>query len=165
MPVAISEVAHQVAVSSIPKITVAATNGIDALKFEEDCREMKMEQTTIDKNTNSVQKQLSPKSVAQIVYLCQALSFFFGITAIAGVILNYLKRDEVKKTWLESHFLWQTRTFWIALIASFIGFILIFVLIGFLILAATLVWTVYRVIKGYLLLDENRPIETPSALI
>ncbi|CAL7961568.1 conserved hypothetical protein [Gammaproteobacteria bacterium] len=111
------------------------------------------------------QKQLSPKNIAQIVYLCQVLSFFFGITAIVGVILTYLKRDEVKGAWLESHFVWQIRTFWIGLAASFVGFILTFILIGFLVLAATLVWIVYRVIKGYLLLDENRPIEAPSALI
>ena len=110
-------------------------------------------------------KNLSLKNIAQIVYLCQALSFFFGITAVAGVILNYLKRDEVKGTWLESHFVWQIRTFWISLIASLIGFILIFILIGFLILAATLVWTIYRVIKGYLLLSENKLIENPRATI
>jgi uncharacterized membrane protein len=114
---------------------------------------------------DSEQKQLSPKNIAQIVYLCQALYFFFGITAIAGVILNYLKRDEVKGTWLESHFVWQIRTFWIGLIASFVGFILVFILIGFLILATTLVWTIYRVIKGYLLLNENQPIENPKVLI
>ena len=128
------------------------------------------EQATItsDKADNkncSNQKRFSPKDIAQIVYLCQALSFFFGITAVVGVILNYLKRDEVKGTWLESHFTWQIRTFWIGLIASLIGFILIFVLIGFFILAATLVWTIYRVIKGYLLLDAEKPIENPSALI
>jgi len=118
------------------------------------------------KNKNdSGKKQLSLKNIAQVVYFCQALSFFFGITAIAGVILNYLKRDEVKGTWLESHFTWQTQTFWIGLIASSMGFVLIFVLIGFLILAVTLVWTIYRVIKGYLLLDSNKPIENPSALI
>ncbi len=111
------------------------------------------------------QEQLSPKNIAQIVYLCQVLSFFFGITAIAGVILNYLKRGEVKGTWLESHFTWQIRTFWVGLIASFVGFSLVFILIGFLILAATLVWTIYRVIKGYLLLNENQPIETPKVLI
>ncbi|HJZ24573.1 MAG TPA: hypothetical protein VJ201_09065 [Candidatus Babeliales bacterium] len=115
-------------------------------------------------NDNS-QKQLSLKNIAQIVYLCQVLSFFFGITAIAGVILNYLKRDEAKGTWLESHFTWQIKTFWIGLIASFVGFILIFVLIGFFILAATLVWIIYRAIKGYLLLDAEKPIENPSALI
>jgi uncharacterized membrane protein len=119
-----------------------------------------------EKNQNdSGKKQLSPKNIAQIVYFCQALSFFFGITAIAGVILNYLKRDEAKESWLESHFVWQIRTFWIGLMASFTGFVLLFVLIGFLILAVTLVWTIYRVIKGYLLLAAEKPIENPSVLI
>ena len=113
----------------------------------------------------TMREPLPLKTIAYIVYGCQALSFFFGITAIAGVILNYLKRDEVKGTWLESHFAWQIRTFWIGLITSFIGFILIFILIGFLILAATLVWTIYRVIKGYLLLSENKLIENPRATI
>ncbi|CAL7962067.1 conserved hypothetical protein [Gammaproteobacteria bacterium] len=116
-------------------------------------------------NKEESNKNLSLKNVAQIVYLCQMLSFFFGITAVAGVVLNYLKRSEAASTWLESHYVWQIRTFWVALIASFIGFILIFVLIGFLILAVTLVWTIYRVIKGYLLLDSERPIENPLALI
>lgn len=115
--------------------------------------------------SDNSQKQLSLKNIAQIVYLCQVLSFLFGITAIAGVILNYLKRDEAKGTWLESHFTWQIKTFWIGLIASFVGFILIFVLIGFFILAATQVWIIYRAIKGYLLLDAEKPIENPSELI
>ncbi len=125
-----------------------------------------MNKTDIKKSQeNDNQKRLSPKNITQIVYLCQALSFFFGITVIAGVILNYLKRDEVKGTWLESHFVWQIRTFWIGLMASFVGFILVFILIGFLILAATLVWIIYRVIRGYLLLDADKPIENPNAFI
>lgn len=110
-------------------------------------------------------KNLSLKNITQIVYLCQALSFFFGITAIAGIILNYLKRKEVKDSWLESHFCWQIRTFWIGLAASFAGFILMFVIVGFLILAIILVWSIHRVIKGYLLLNENKPIENPQAFI
>ncbi len=127
---------------------------------------MEMNKTDIKKSQeNDNQKRLSPKNITQIVYLCQALSFFFGITVIAGVILNYLKRDEVKGTWLESHFVWQIRTFWIGLMASFVGFILVFILIGFLILAATLVWIIYRVIRGYLLLDADKPIENPNAFI
>lgn len=132
-----------------PKKYMAITNKID-----------------MEKNLHHTdQKQLTPKTITQIVYLCQALSFFFGVTAIVGVILNYLKRAEVAGTWLASHFVWQIRTFWIGLIASFIGFILVFILIGFLILAATLVWSIYRVIKGYLLLSENKPIENPKSFI
>ena len=129
------------------------------------------EQTTTVKGDNKkttttvFNRQFTTKDIAQIVYVCQALSFFFGITAIVGVILNYLKRDDVEGTWLESHFVWQIRTFWIGLIASFIGFILIFILIGFLVLAVTLIWTIYRVVKGWILLNENKPIENYQKII
>jgi len=115
--------------------------------------------------SDNSQKQLSIKNITQTVYFCQTLSFFFGITAIAGIILNYLKRNETIGTWLESHFTWQIRTFWIGLIFSLIGFILSVILVGFLILAVTLVWTIYRVIKGYLLFDSEKPIENPEAFL
>jgi uncharacterized membrane protein len=111
----------------------------------------------------SDQKQLFSKNIAQVVYLCQLLSFFFGITAIIGIILNYLKYNEVKNTWLESHFHWQTRTFWIGFMFACIGFVLKFILVGFLILAVNLVWIIYRVIKGYLLLSDD--LEAPKTLI
>ena len=121
--------------------------------------------TDIEKlQSNDNQKPLSLKNITQIVYICQTLSFFFGITGVVGIILNYLKFKDVKNTWLESHFIWQIRTFWIALLGLFAGFILTFLLIGFLIFPATLVWTIYRAVKGYLLLDENKPIENPRLL-
>ncbi len=127
---------------------------------------MKAIEISTEKSTISLNcKQLSSENIAQIVYFCQVLSFLFGITTIIGVILNYLKRSEVKNTWLESHFIWQIRTFWIGFAVSFTGFILISVLIGFLILAATLIWVIYRVIKGYLLLDSGKPIDNPKAFI
>ncbi len=50
-----------------------------------------------------------------LVYGLQAASFFFGITAIAAVIINYVKKDDVLNTWLASHFRWQIRTFWFGL--------------------------------------------------
>ena len=110
-------------------------------------------------------EKISLRNIVQIVYLCQALSFFFGITAIVGVIINYINLPEVKGTWLESHFTWQIRTFWIGLGISIVGLILMMVFIGFLVLMANLVWIVYRVVKGWLLLSENKPIENCTALI
>ena len=105
------------------------------------------------------------KSINQIVYLCQALSFLFGITAVIGVIMNYLKQDEAKGTWLESHFTWQIRTFWFGLVVAIIGYFLIVIFVGFLILAINLVWIIYRVIKGWLLLCDDKPIENSKALV
>lgn len=114
---------------------------------------------------NKGDNKLSLKSITQIVYVCQALSFFFGVTALIGIIINYVKRDDVKGTWLESHFTWQIRTFWISLGASIIGFSLIFILIGFLILGIVYIWCIYRVVKGWLLLNEGKPIANSIAMI
>ena len=109
-------------------------------------------------NHQDIPNQISSKDLTQIVYLCQVLSFLLGFTAVAGVIINYLKKDEVKGTWLESHFNWQIRTFWFALAWGTLGFILSLAFIGIPILIANMIWILYRAIKGWLLLNENKPI-------
>lgn len=103
------------------------------------------------------------KNSVLLVYILQALSFVVGITAIAGVVINYLKRDEVRGTFLESHVNWQIKTFWYALLGYFIGFILLIVLIGGLIMLAVTVWYIYRIIKGWLALNDGK--ELPDAFI
>lgn len=96
------------------------------------------------------------KNLTQLVYILQAISLVVGLTAIAGVILNYLKRDEVKGTYLEDHFSWQIKTFWYALIGFVLGGLLTFVLIGFLIWAALALWYIYRIVKGWLALNDGK---------
>ncbi|MBW9258435.1 MAG: hypothetical protein K1566_14275 [Candidatus Thiodiazotropha sp. (ex. Lucinisca nassula)] len=91
------------------------------------------------------------------VYALQAASFLFVITLLIGVIINYVKRDDVRGTWLESHFRWQIRTFWFVLLWSIIGFITTVILIGYVILFINAVWLIYRIAKGWLnLQDEKR---------
>ncbi len=81
-------------------------------------------------------------------------AFLTGWPSIIAVILNYMKRSEVRGTWLESHFRWQIRTFWFGLlwiclcvvfiIATFgIGLLFMWLpiaLLGF--------WFVYRIVRG-----------------
>ncbi len=99
------------------------------------------------------------KSVALAVYVLQALSFFWGITAVIGVIIDYVKLDDARGTWVENHLRWQIRTFWWALVWSVLGIALIWVFgLGFLILGITYFWTIYRVVKGWLKLTERRPV-------
>jgi uncharacterized membrane protein len=91
-------------------------------------------------------------------------SFVFGLPSIIAVIMNYLRRNDVRGTWLESHFGWQLRTFWWALgwlIAAtmvFGPFALILIGIPFLLLSYFLigVWTAYRVLRGWLALRDTR---------
>jgi uncharacterized membrane protein len=98
------------------------------------------------------------KNVALVVYVLYALSFLWGVTAIAGVIIAYIKRDDVRGTWLESHFAWQIRTFWWGLAWTVVGVVLALVGVGFLILLAVWIWAVYRVVKGWLRLNDGREV-------
>jgi len=89
-------------------------------------------------------------------------AFVFGWTSIIAIIINYVKRDEVKGTFLASHFQWQADTFWRCLIVMLIGVVLYFVLVGFLInwllFGFVGLWAVYRITKGWLALQAGRPI-------
>jgi uncharacterized membrane protein len=99
------------------------------------------------------------KTMALVVYVLQALSFFWGITAVIGVIIDYVKLDDARGTWVENHLRWQIRTFWWALFWSVIGFALIWVFgLGFLVLAVVYFWTIYRVVKGWLKLTERKQV-------
>lgn len=91
-------------------------------------------------------------------------AFLTGWPSLVAVILNYVKRSDVRGTWLESHFRWQVRTFWYGLL--WVGSCLLFVVltlgIGILVawipLVAVGVWFVYRVVRGWLRLRDGRPM-------
>ena len=97
-------------------------------------------------------------------------AFIFGWPSIVAVIINYVKRDEARGTWLESHLRWQIRTFWFALLwASLVvvvGLALTLVLIGFAILWVGLfalgIWATYRIVRGWLALNEGRALPMPD---
>lgn len=98
------------------------------------------------------------RNLAVVVYILQALSFFLGgITALVGVIINYVKMDDVRNTWIEQHFQWQIRTFWIGLLWTVIGVVTTFVVVGWFILLGIAIWIIYRIVKGALALNEGKP--------
>ena len=98
------------------------------------------------------------RDLTQIIYFLYAASIFAGVTAIIAIIINYLKREEVSGTWLESHFRWQIRTFWFSVLWGAIGFVTSFILIGFVIMGVAGVWAIYRVVKGMLNFYDNKPM-------
>lgn len=100
----------------------------------------------------------SEKTLTHIVYALYAISLFFGITAIAAIIINYVKKEDVAGSFLESHFRWQIRTFWFGLLWGILGFITLFIVIGWFVLTANAIWLLYRIIKGWLRLSENKPM-------
>ena len=99
------------------------------------------------------------RQLTLVVYVLQALSFAFGLTAIVGVIINYVKKDDVAGTVYESHFDWQIRTFWWGLLWSVLGFILIFALgLGLVVWFVAWIWAIYRVVKGWLKWNDGQPV-------
>ena len=101
--------------------------------------------------------EASLRKLVALVYGLQAASLLVGVTLIAAVIIDYLRRDQAAGTWLESHFTWQIRTFWWSLACCILGIATAVLLVGFLILAASAVWFVYRIVRGWTELNEGRP--------
>ena len=89
-------------------------------------------------------------------------SFLSGWPSIIAVIINYIKRDEVRGTWLDSHFAWQVRTFWYALLWLFVLFLLVITLVGILLAIplgfAVGIWIAYRIVRGWMNLSQGRPM-------
>ena len=89
-------------------------------------------------------------------------AFVFGVPSIVAVVLNYLKRGEAAGTFLESHFRWQIRTFWFAVLWCLIGVLMMATLIGtpvaMVVFISAGVWVVYRVVRGWLALKGGKPL-------
>ena len=115
-------------------------------------------------------------TTAQIIYGLHALSiligltsavtivgaFVFGIPSIIAVIMNYLYRASTRGTFLESHFRWQIRTFWFALLWIVIGVMLFVTLIGiplaWIVCIGAGIWVIYRIARGWLTLQDRKPM-------
>jgi uncharacterized membrane protein len=95
---------------------------------------------------------------AKIVYLLLLASLINGVTAIVGVIIAYVYRND-SGDWLKSHFHFQIRTFWIGMLYLAIGSMTTPILIGFLILFVVLIWFIVRCVSGYKALERQRAIE------
>jgi uncharacterized membrane protein len=91
-------------------------------------------------------------------------AFLTGWPSIIAVILNYVKRSDVRGTWLESHFRWQIRTFWFGLlwIVLCLGFVVatfgIGIVIAWLPMGLVGLWFVYRIIRGWVTVSDRRPM-------
>lgn len=89
-------------------------------------------------------------------------AFLTGWPSIIAVILNYVKRSDTRGTYLESHFRWQIRTFWFALLWMIVAGLLVLTLIGIpvaiLMAVAVGLWVLYRMLRGTLRLMDDRPM-------
>ncbi|MFT4172197.1 MAG: hypothetical protein QM639_06530 [Rhodocyclaceae bacterium] len=90
-------------------------------------------------------------------------SFVFGLPSIFAVVLNYIKRGDVRGTWLDSHFSWQIRTFWFALLWCVVMGILMLTIIGipfaFFGILVIGIWVIYRIARGWLALNDRKALD------
>ena len=96
-------------------------------------------------------------------------AFLTGWPSIIAVILNYAKRSEVRDTWLDSHFGWQIRTFWFALLWLVVGAMVFVTFIGvpaaLVIWMLTGLWVLYRIARGWMALSAEKPMPLPDRVV
>lgn len=99
-------------------------------------------------------------NVLHVMYALYAAGFVTGgLTTIAGVILAYVKRGDLPGTWLATHVDWAIRTFWVGLLGGIVFAALSVFVIGIPLLFALACWVIYRIVKGWLRLNEKRPVD------
>ncbi|HEV8108935.1 MAG TPA: hypothetical protein VGP97_15565 [Burkholderiales bacterium] len=119
-----------------------------------------------------------PVTLTHVIYALHAFSaltglvsaafvvtaFLTGWPSIIAVIINYVKRSDVRGTWLDSHFSWQIRTFWFAALWVLVAVILFVTLVGipfaWAIWVITGIWVLYRIIRGWLALASDKAMPT-----
>lgn len=129
-----------------------------------------------DEETKSLEPAHSALVAAHIVYGLHAVAIVLGITgsatviggfvgsvpSIIAVIINYLKRGGARDSWAASHYRWQIRTFWFALLWLIISLLLVATLVGapvgLILLIALTLWLVYRIARGWLRLHDKQPM-------
>ena len=90
--------------------------------------------------------------------------FLTGWPSLIAVILNYVKRSDVRGTWLESHFRWQIRTFWFGLLWILLCILFVFMTLGlgmfvvWIPVGLVALWFIYRVARGWIALNDRRPM-------
>ncbi|MCU7958888.1 MAG: hypothetical protein KZQ58_02605 [gamma proteobacterium symbiont of Bathyaustriella thionipta] len=108
-----------------------------------------------------VNQDSSSENQAKIIYILYLVGLVFGLTGIVGVVMAYINRAEAPE-WLQSHYQFQIRTFWIGLLYLVTGFLLAIVLIGYLLLLFWVVWLIVRCVKGMQFLDKKEAHPNPT---
>src|SRR5690606_17901747 len=102
------------------------------------------------------------KANIQLIYVLYIVSFVIGISALVGIVLAYINRGK-SGGWIETHYTWAVRTFWIGILYSIISILLMVVGVGFLLIIATAVWVVVRCVLGLQAVSRGEPMKNPQS--
>jgi uncharacterized membrane protein len=112
-------------------------------------------------NEAVAQEKPTTEGSARLVYILYLVGIVLGITGIVGVVMAYINRSDAPE-WLQSHYQFQIRTFWIGGLYILIGAILMFVLVGYLVFLFWMVWLIIRCVKGMKSLDLKEAHPNPT---
>ncbi|TAM09774.1 MAG: hypothetical protein EPN72_02525 [Nevskiaceae bacterium] len=103
------------------------------------------------------------RNTTWLVYGLYAAGLFTGgLITLAGLIVAYIKRPDVAGMPFAAHLTWLIRTFWLSLLGYVVGGLLAWAGIGYVILAAVSVWYLYRLIKGFIYLNDGKPLDAQA---
>lgn len=106
---------------------------------------------------------LSPgASNVKMIYILYLVGFVIGVSAIVGVVFAHVNRGQ-SDDWIETHYTYLIRTFWIGLLYFGVGFFLLVALIGIPILFAVAVWVIVRCVIGLMQAAKSEPISNPKS--
>lgn len=99
--------------------------------------------------------------LANLIYILYLASLIFGLTAIIGIVMAYINRGE-GAPWVDSHYRFQIRTFWIGILFFVVAIITAPVLLGYLIALFLLFWWIIRCAKGMMYLSRGQAYPDPA---
>ena len=102
--------------------------------------------------------QNNSSSIAKVIYILLIIGTIIGITGIIALIMAYVNKDD-SSHWLQTHYRFQIRTFWIGILYAVIGAITFNIVIGYFILLFTFFWLIIRCAKGLKQLEDNQPVK------
>jgi len=100
----------------------------------------------------------------QLIYVLYLVGFVVGITAVVGIVLAYINRGK-SEAWVETHYTWAIRTFWLGILYGLISMVLMIVGIGFLLMFVVAIWVVIRCVVGLQAATRNEPMKNPQSWI
>ena len=114
--------------------------------------------------TNTVDSSgTSAKTWALIIWGLYLASYVtFALTSVVGLIIAYVKREDLAGTPYESHATSAIRTFWISLGVGIIGAVLSIVVVGIVILGLLAIWNLFRVVRGFVCAIDGKAIANPK---
>jgi len=101
-------------------------------------------------------------STAKIIYILYLVSLVLGVTAVVGLIMAYVYQGQ-GPAWVQTHYRFQIRTFWILILASLVALLLTLVVIGVVLWPLILVWFIVRCVRGIIAVDKQQPYPKPAS--